>query len=346
MQNLPFISVIIPCRNEFQYIGKVIEDIIHQDYPNEKMEVLIIDGESDDNTQEVIKQKIVQHPSVKLLNNPRKIVPTGLNIGIKAAKGEVIVRIDAHCEYPSNYISYLVSNLFELNADNVGVAMIAHPRNESLKARAISIAISSPFGIGDSHHRIGIDKPVEIDSVPFGCYKSKTFEKIGLFDEELIRNQDDEFNARLGKSGGKIFLLPDLEIKYLARDTISKISKMFYFYGYFKPLVNKKVGSAATLRQFVPPIFILSTIVSIALSLVSLKWGCMLFLAIWIPHSFLNLLVSLKLALGNKSVLLTPILFFTFISIHCSYGVGYLRGWVRFQLLKKGVKFNDLSTNR
>lgn len=346
MQYQPQVSVIIPCRNEEQYIEKVIEDLLNQDYPEQKMEILIIDGESEDKTQELILKKVSQHTSVRLLKNPKRIVPAGLNIGIKEAKGEVIVRIDAHCEYPTNYISYLVKNLFELAADNVGVAMIAHPRNNSLKAKAISMAISSPFGIGNSHHRIGITKPIQIDSVPFGCYKSKTFNKIGYFDEELVRNQDDEFNARLGKNGGKIYLLPDIEIKYLARDTISKISKMFFYYGYFKPLVNQKVGSAATIRQFVPPLFVLSSIIAILVGLFSMELSFLLFLMTWIPHNLINLLVSFKLAMKQKNLVFIPILFFIFIAIHYSYGIGYLKGWIRFQLFKKKVNFNDLSTNR
>ncbi len=346
MHNFPFISIIIPCRNEVDYIGKVIEDILSQDYPNDKMEILIIDGESDDNTQSVIEEKSKHYPNVIALNNARKIVPTALNIGIKAAKGEIIVRIDAHCEYPKNYVSYLVKNLIDLKADNVGVAMIAHPRNKSLTAKAISEAISSPFGIGDSLHRIGITKPTQIDSVPFGCYKKEVFERIGLFDEELIRNQDDEFNARLRKNGGKIYLLPDIEIKYMARDTIPKISKMFYYYGYFKPLVNKKVGSPATIRQFVPPAYLLMLISTLLLTIFSWNIGWLFFMIVFVPHSFLNLLISSKIALKSKSIKMVPLLFFIFNAIHFSYGSGYIKGVVRFQLLKKRVQIIDLSTNR
>lgn len=346
MQNFPFISIIIPCRNEVDYIGQVIEDILKQDYPKDKMEILVIDGESDDNTQAIIEQKSKQHPNVIALNNSRKIVPTALNIGIKAAKGEIIVRIDAHCEYPKNYVSYLVKNLIELGADNVGVAMIAHPRNESLIAKAIAKAISSPFGIGDSLHRIGITKPTLIDSVPFGCYRKEVFERIGLFDEELIRNQDDEFNARLRKNGGEIFLLPDIEIKYMARDTINKISKMFYYYGYFKPLVNRKVGSPATARQFVPPTYLFMFSLALLLIFLGYNVGWLLFVIVFFPHSLLNLLISSKIAFKSKSIKMIPLLFWIFNTIHFSYGLGYIKGVFRFQLFNKGVQIKDLSTNR
>jgi len=344
--NSLFVSVIVPCRNEEGYIANVIKDIFSQTYPSEKMEVFIIDGESDDETVRIVKSLIPEYPHLKLLSNPQKIVPTALNIGIKAAKGDVIVRMDAHCEYPENYIAYLVENLFAMKADNVGVAMIAHPRNTSLKAIAIARAISSPFGIGDSYHRTGLDKAVKIDSVPFGCYPREVFEKYGLFDEELIRNQDDEFNSRIVSQGGEIWLLPDIEIKYFARDSFSKIFRMFYYYGFFKPLVNKKVGKAATLRQFVPPVFVLSLIIGLILTVFSNFMGAIFLALVLIPYMLINIIFSLKLAVKERKLLMFPLLLFTFLGIHISYGTGYIRGFLRFMIQNKGVGFQDLSTNR
>lgn len=342
----PFISVVIPCRNEEKYIYGVLRDIYKQDYPKACMEVLVVDGMSDDRTKEEVKKFQLKEPTLQFYENPRKIVPTALNIGIKKAKGEVIVRIDAHCEYPENYLSYLVDNLIQLQADNVGVAMIAHPRNSSLKAAAISEAISSVFGIGDSYHRTGLDQAIEMDSVPFGCYRREVFEKIGYFDEELVRNQDDEFNARLRKAGGKIWLLPDVEIKYYARDSIAKIAKMFYYYGFFKPLVNKKVGSAATLRQFVPPLFLLSNIFILLALIFQFKLGLILAACVWIPYLSLNLFFSFKITLKQGSLLIAPLLSLIFMIIHLSYGYGYLSGWLNFVLFKQRSVISDLPTNR
>ena len=342
----PFISVIVPCRNEEDYIANVIRDIYGQTYPSEMMEVFIIDGESEDATARIVKSLISEFPGLTLLSNPKKIVPTALNIGIKAAKGEVIVRMDAHCEYPKNYIAYLVENLFAMKADNVGVAMIAHSRSNSLRAVAIAAAISCKFGIGNSYHRTGLSKAIEIDSVPFGCYPRVVFEKYGLFDEELIRNQDDEFNARIVSRGGHIWLLPDIEIKYFARDSFSKIFRMFYYYGFFKPLVNKKVGKAATLRQFVPPAFVLSIITGIVLMFFS-KFTGVAFLGFFlIPYLLLNLFFSIKLAAQEGKFLMIFHLFFTFLGIHTSYGIGYMGGFIRFIIRNKGVGFKDLRTNR
>lgn len=345
-RTLPNISIVVPCRNEKDFIGNVIRDIYGQTYPSDKMEVFIIDGESDDGTAEIVESLIPRYPKLQLLSNPKKIVPTALNIGIKAATGEVIVRLDAHCEYPKNYLGYLVENLIEMKADNVGVAMIAHPRNDSLKARAIAKAISCPFGIGDSYHRTGLTKAKEIDSVPFGCYKREVFEKYGLFDEELIRNQDDEFNSRIVSRGGKIWLLPDIEIKYFARGSFGKIFRKFYYYGYFKPLVNRKVGRPATIRQFVPPLFVLSLVIGLALTLI-FPSAIMAFLGlVLIPYAVVNAIFSLKIAVAERSFLMLFVLPFTFFGIHVSYGLGYLRGVVRFIVLRKEVGFKDLSTNR
>ncbi len=346
MTQSPFISVVIPCRNEEGYIGTVLKNIQEQDFPAERMEIIVVDGESDDGTLSEIRE-ITRHDNrIQILSNPGRIVPTALNLGIKNSKGEIIDRMDAHCEYPSNYISYLVENLQKLKADNVGVLMRAFPRNNGLKAYAISKAISSPFGVGDSHHRTGTTKPVEMDSVPFGCYWRKVFDEIGFFDEELVRNQDDELNSRLGKNGGKIILLPDIEIKYLARDTFLKIARMFYYYGLFKPLVNKKVGAPATLRQFVPPLFLLGLIALVIISIINFQWGIWFGAITLFPYILLNLLVSTITAIKSGRPAIVFFLFPLFFLIHLSYGWGYLRGFLNFIVLNNSNAPKDLATNR
>ena len=346
MAEPPFISVIIPCRNEEGYIGTVLKNIQEQDFPADRMEIIVVDGESDDGTLGEIREIAKDDNRILILSNPRRIVPTALNLGIKKARGEIIVRMDAHCEYPKNYVSYLVENLQKLKADNVGITMRAYPRNNGQKAYAITKAISSPFGVGDSHHRTGTSKPLEMDSVPFGCYWRKVFDEIGMFDEELVRNQDDEFNARLGKNGGKIILLPDIEIKYLARDTFGKIARMFYYYGFFKPLVNKKVGAPATIRQFVPPLFLLSLFAFMIISVINLQWGTWFGAITLLPYAILNLFVSFITAVKSGKTGILFYLFPLFFLIHISYGWGYIRGFVNFIVLNKSNAPKDLATNR
>ena len=246
------VSIIIPCRNEEAFIGKVLENIVHQDYPADLTEVFVIDGKSNDKTAEIIKGYSEKHSFIHYLENPQKIVPFALNKAIKQSSGEIIIRMDAHAVYPNNYVSKLVEGLADYKCENVGGVWITKPGNDSVKAKAIALATSHPFGIGNAYYRLPNQKPKEVDTVPFGCYSRNVFDKIGYFDEELTRNQDDEFNARLIKNGGKIYLLPEIQIIYFAREKLRKISKMFYQYGLYKPLVNLKIGKPATLRQFAP----------------------------------------------------------------------------------------------
>ena len=197
------ISVICPIYNEERYIGKCIDSVLEQDYSKEDMEVLFVDGMSTDRTREIVVEYAGRYPFVRLLDNPGRIVPAALNIGIGAAKGEVIIRLDAHAIYPKNYFSVLVRKLNELRADSVGGVCRTLPVRDTSVCRAIAMALSSSFGMGNSYFRIGATKEMCVDTVPFGCFRREVFDKIGLFDEELVRNQDDEFNGRIVKNGGQ-----------------------------------------------------------------------------------------------------------------------------------------------
>ena len=189
------VSVIMPCRNEEKHISACLDSVLGNDYPKELLEIIVIDGNSDDLTCKLVNEYIEENPNIRLLNNPEKIVPKGLNIGIANAKGEIIIRMDIHSRYCSNYISTLVHYLDELNCDNVGGVWETLPSGTGLIPRGIALATSLPFGIGNAWYRIGSNKVMEVDTVPYGCYRKGIFNKIGLFDEELVRNQDDEFNA-------------------------------------------------------------------------------------------------------------------------------------------------------
>ena len=252
------LSVIMPIYNEEKYIAKCLDSILEQDYPKENMELLLCDGMSTDRTREIITEYQKNYPWIRLLDNPKRIAPSAMNVGIKASKGDVIIRLDAHVTYPDNYFSLLVKKLNELpDAENVGAICTTLPVNDTVVAQSIAAVLSSSFGMGNSHFRVGADKEMEVDTVPFGCFHRSTFDKVGLYDEELVRNQDDELNARIIKNGAKIYLIPELRCQYFARDTAKKVYKMFYQYGVFKPLVNKKLGSPATVRQFFPLCFVL-----------------------------------------------------------------------------------------
>ncbi len=328
-----FVSILVPCYNEENFIGKVIDNLLRQDYPREKMEVLFVDGRSTDRTREIIQSCIAGHLLMRLIDNPAGVVPHALNEGIKISKGELIIRMDAHAVYPVNYISQLVYWQQKLNADNVGGMWITKPGADTKMARSIAAALSHPFGIGNARYRLGANEPVEVDTVPYGCYKRDVFNKIGLFDEQLIRNQDDEFNARLKKSGGKIVLIPTIRIDYFARSTASKLGKMYYQYGLFKPLVNIKLGYPSTARQLAPLMLILSLVVSGIGSLIFPSWQWLFFVVTGF-YLLADFIFSVQLSWTRKGCSILYLLMI-FPLIHFSYGWGYLKGILQFVLLKE-----------
>ena len=324
------LSVICPIYNEEKHIAACLDSILRQDFPKEDLEVLLVDGMSTDRTREIVQQYTAQYPFIFLLDNPKRIVPTGLNIGIRVAQGEVIIRLDAHAIYPDNYFSVLVDKLYALNADNVGGLCRTLPAKDTPVCEAIAAALSSPFGMGDSHFRIGTNKEMQVDTVPFGCFRREVFDKIGYFDEDLVRNQDDEFNGRIIKYGGHIYIIPSVVIDYYGRDSIGKVSKMFYQYGLFKPLVNKKLGNPASVRQFFPFFFVLGLIIGFMLSLVY-KLFFFLYIAVLTFYLFLAAYFSIRQVKGLKRIVLLMV---TFLVIHVSYGWGYLRGLIKLFLKK------------
>ncbi len=333
-ENNIFVSVIIPIYNEEKHIAACIESMIEQDYPSEQMELILADGESSDNTVAIINNYTKKYKFIKLINNPERTVPYAFNKGIEISEGDYILFIGAHSILPKNYISRLISGAVSLNADNVGGVIDTLPANDTLTAKTIALALKNPFGMGNSMFRIGLSEIKQVDTVPFGCYKREIFDKIGVFDTDLTRNQDDEFNARLIQNGGKIFILPDLVIKYFARDSFKKTAKMFYQYGLFKPLVNKKLKHPATLRQFVPPIFVLYIFLGLILSLIINKIYILYLIGLFF-YALISFGVSVFSAVKQKTFLLTFTLPAIFFIIHISYGIGYLHGIIKFLLLNK-----------
>ena len=300
------VSVICPVFNEERFIEPCLMSILEQDYPKEYIEVFIIDGNSTDKTRDIVSRYTREHSFIKLLDNPRRYVPYALNMGLEVASGEVIMRLDGHCTYPTNYISELVKYLYLLNADNVGGVWNTQPAKNTVICQAIAQASSHPFGVGGSMHKIGTSKIIETDTVPFGCYKREVFEKTGLFDTDLVRNQDDEFNGRLLKLGGKIFLIPQVIINYTARD-------------------SKKLGAPATIRQFFPIAFLLWLVLGGIGSFFS-PFIMYVYLAVLMLYTFIGVVVGSMSAIRTHQLLLTLVMPYIFLNIHISYGIGYMIG--------------------
>lgn len=323
------ISLVCPTYNEEKYIGRFIDSIVKQDQPKDQIEVLFIDGMSNDNTRNIIQDAIKHHPFISLIDNPHRTSPYALNLGIQAAHGEYIIRMDAHAEYPIDYVSSLLRYKKELSdAENIGGVCITLPTNDSTKALAISRVLSSPFGMGNSYFRTGTDKIREVDTVPFGCFSKELFKRIGLFDTNLIRNQDDEFNGRIIKNGGKIYLIPSIRIKYFARDTISKTRKMFYQYGLYKPLVNKKLGAPATVRQFFPLLFLIWLITGGIFSFFSVLI-LFIYLSILLLYVFIGIVLGCMSAIRCDRLMLILYMPWVFLNVHLSYGWGYMVGIIK-----------------
>ncbi|HQC15441.1 MAG TPA: glycosyltransferase family 2 protein, partial [Mesotoga prima] len=230
---LPKVSVIIPARNEENFIEKCIESFLTCDYPGELIEVIVVDGMSEDRTREIVTEISGRDDRVLLVDNERKITPVAMNLGIKASKGDYIFFSGAHSEMPSDYISKCIKHAIESGADNVGGVMKTEPRVKSAVGIAISKVLSSPLGVGGAKFRTGVSKPTEVDTVPFGCYKREVFDRIGYFNEKLVRNQDIEFNLRLKRAGGKIILFPDIELTYYSRSTFKELWKNNFGNGFW-----------------------------------------------------------------------------------------------------------------
>lgn len=322
----PFISILIPCRNEASYIRPCLASILESDYPQDRLEVLVIDGWSDDGTREIIVEMARSQPSIRLLDNPRRITPVALNLGIRESHGTIIVRMDAHVTYPPAYLPLLVRGLLETGADNVGGVIVTLPANESATARAIAIGLSHPMGVGNAYFRIGVTKRRDVKTVPFGCFRREVFDAIGLFDEELARNQDDEFNFRLVRHGRRVVLLPEVIAYYYARPSLRLVARMFYQYGWFKPLVARKVGGIVTLRQLAPAALVASlagcAVLSPFASAADISCG-------FIAGGYAAAVLACAAAqLPRHGVRCAAMLAAVFTVLHFSYGFGYLRGLV------------------
>lgn len=319
------VSLICPIYNEKRFLDKFLCSVLEQDYPWECLEIILIDGMSTDGTRDIAAKYLSKYDNIRLLDNQERTVPYALNKGIREAVGDIIIRLDAHCEYPSDYVSTLVRYLYELNADNVGGVWNTLPAKDTPVCHAIAIASSHPFGVGASMHKVGAKNIMKTDTVPFGCYRRDVFDRIGLFDTELTRNQDDEFNGRLIKNGGSIYLIPQLSINYTARDSLAKMRKMYYQYGMFKPLVNKKLGSPATIRQFVPLLFLLWIVFGGLLGFFSC-WGMLAYVSVLLLYVCIGVVIGLGSAVRLRRPLLVLLMPFVFANVHISYGYGYLVG--------------------
>lgn len=324
--NAPRVTVIIPCLNEREFIGCCLDSIVANDYPKDKLEVLVVDGMSGDGTRAIVEEFTQRYSFVRMVNNPDKIKPRALNIGIQEAKGSIVIRKDAHTVYASDYISKSVKYLHEYDADNVGGVRKTLPGDESVLARAIAHSISHPFAAGNAIYRTGSKTVRWVDTVFGGCYHKKVFERIGLFDEALIRGQDREFNVRLQRVGGRILLAPDIVCYYFARDDLRDFLAWIFVGGLTPFYVSKIVGKVIfSWRNLVPLLFVLSLLSALLLSPVSPMFFGLLGTIVLVYLAFC-LYFSIPIAWKEKDARFLMAMPLVFAATHIPYGIGSLVG--------------------
>jgi glycosyltransferase involved in cell wall biosynthesis len=326
MESLPLVSIVMPVRNEAGFIERSIEAVLAQDYPAARIEIIVADGLSTDGTRDAVLAAAEKHPNLRLIDNPGLIAPTGLNAAVKEAAGDVIVRVDGHCEIQPSYVRCCVEHLRTEGVDGVGGPLVTV--GGTRMARAIAAAMSSKFGVGGSAFRTVSNRTLFTDTVAFPAYKRTVMERAGLFDEELVRNQDDEYNYRLRGLGAGILLAHDVRAKYYSRGSLRSLCRQYFQYGFWKVRVMQKHRRQMRMRQFAPPAFVLSLIVpALATPLDSSSLLVTAAVAgLYLTANFASSLVVARTA-GWR---LLPLLPLAFASLHFSYGFGFLAGLARF----------------
>lgn len=318
------ISIIIPVYNEEKYIERCLDSVVEQTYPKEQTEVIVVDGMSTDKTREMIeayRRKI----NLKLLDNEKRIVTYALNLAIQNATGDYIIRLDAHAEFGKDYIEKCVYYLDTTDADNVGG--VAETSANGFVGHAISQMLSTKFGVGGSDFRVGNGNQY-VGTVPFGAFRKEVFERVGLFNTKLPRSEDNDMNARIRESGGKIWLAEDIRFRYFCRDTVKGILKMGLQNGNALFHTLRENPKAMSIRHFIPFAFLVSLVGLPLLSLfIPAFWWVLA--AEMIAYFLLDLYFSFLRVKPAKCGFVTIWLYPLF---HIFYGVGSLLGLVNVKL--------------
>ncbi|GAW94003.1 glycosyltransferase family 2 protein [Calderihabitans maritimus] len=328
MKKRPLVSIVIPTYNEENYIARCLQSLLKQTYPAACYELVVVDGCSTDRTVEVVEEKAAGCPvEVRLLSNERRVTPVALNMGIKEARGEVVIILSGHAYVAEDFIEKCVEYL-----DRTGASCVGGPLEtvgEGFMARYISQALSSPFGVGNARFRFS-KRAQPVDTVAYGAYRREVFEKIGLFDERLIRNQDIEFNYRLRRQGGLIYMTPEIRSYYVSRRDLISFVKQSFGNGMWNVYTWFLHRNSLSWRHFVPAAFVASLLLGLVL-LPGFPW-----LLWFVAGSYISaaLVSSLIIAFREKDWLSFFVLPWIFACLHLSYGAGTLYGLLRLMFWK------------
>jgi glycosyltransferase involved in cell wall biosynthesis len=325
----PSVSIVLVVRNEEKYIRTCLASVLAQDYPPEHVEILLVDGGSTDRTRDLAARALatrIDDGTARLLDNPGTTAPTAMNIGIAAATGEVIVRVDGHTALPPDYVRRCVEALQATGSQCVGGAIRTH--GSGAVGRAIAAAQSSRFGVGGVAFRTGCGTAGPVDTVPFGAYPRDVFTHIGDFDVELVRNQDDELNFRLTQAGGTVWFDPAISTDYFCRPSLRRLWRQYFQYGAYKVRVAQKRHGFASVRHVVPAAFVVSAAGSLLLAAARRRpaWA----LAVLGPYAVANAVASVAAA-GPAQVDPARVAV-AYAVLHTSYGTGLLAGVWRWRL--------------
>lgn len=332
MQYKPFVTLIIPALNEEVFIRQCLASAFAQSYPQERMEIMVLDGGSHDNTVEIVKKEQLSHPNLSLLNNPGKIQSAAFNLGVGVSTGEIIIRWDAHCKYDPDYVYHCVRNHQARIFGNVGGSILVLPGSESLMSRTIARINTSVFGTGGAAFR---SAPIckFVDTVPYGSFRREIIEKIGPMNENLQRGEDNEYNARIRNAGYKILLDPEIRSCYYARKDLRSFLKQMSSNGFSVGILLRMSVKYTELRHTMPLLFFLFIVTGLILSPFFLS-ARILFLFVLVLYFLLNLAFAVMASIRND-IRIIPLMVFSVFCVHVCYGFSTLCGLIQWRYRMK-----------
>ena len=335
LDEYPLVTIIIPMYNEEKYIARCIESVLHQDYPRDRMELIIADGMSTDRSPEIVGEYSKKYPWIRLVENPKRIMAGAMNRAIPLAQGSIIARMDAHSEYGLDYLSKCVYYLQKTGAENAGGLCATYPGADTLMARCIAAITSNWLVVGGAAFRVSW-RPRYSDSCVFGTWPREVYDKIGLNNEALGRNEDNDINSRILRCGGKIFQTPAVKLKYYNQATLRGLCRQAYGNGLWNLLMLWANASTWRFRYFATFFFDLWLVLFGMLSIWKPVFLYPLLLAVGL-YALMLLVVMVQVGFrkGWSLVLLVP---FSVFCYHVTYGLGTAAGLWRFLIMGAGER--------